>query len=47
MYCFLEAKQRENELAIKFARQLKKFGVPINEISEETGLGIEELRKVL
>ena len=42
-----EAIEREKELAIKFARQLNKFGISINEISSETGIDIDMLKKIL
>jgi hypothetical protein len=42
-----EAIEKEKELAIKFARQLNKFGISINEISSETGIDIDMLKKIL
>lgn len=42
----LNAIQNKNELAIKLAKQLKKLGVPANEISIETGLSIAELKRL-
>ena len=41
-----EAKQREKDLAIKFANQLKKQGMSIDEISSETGLSIKEIKNL-
>ncbi len=41
-----ESKKREKELAIKFAYRLKKLGSSIEEISNETGLPIEEIKKL-
>ena len=41
-----EAQKREHNLAIKFARQLKKLGFNLKDIAQETGLTLEELEKL-
>jgi hypothetical protein len=48
-----EAEEREQserklkeDLAINFARQLKKYGAPLNEIVKETGLPAEDIEKL-
>ena len=41
-----EANKQKEILAIKLAGQMKKFGVPLNEIALETGLTQEEIEKL-
>jgi hypothetical protein len=41
-----EANKQKEMLAIKLARQMKKYGIPFSEISKETGLSVEYIGKL-
>jgi hypothetical protein len=42
----LVAEEREQLMAINFARQLKKYGASLTDIAHQTGLKIEDVGKL-